>query len=238
MSVAVPRIEKTFASDADFLAAHESEVSAGGLLVRGASVGSLAAMAPCVVVVRVAGREPIELPAFVASARPGAVAVIFDGPPEPLDALARELRRPRSAAPAADEASSRSLADRLPEMTLGQKIQLAMNGDREARILLLRDQNKTLHSFVLKNVRIQLEEVQFAARLPTLAPDALKLISENLQWMATPSVLVGLVRNPTTPVSVALKLLPRVPRSELRAIAKGGARLPLQQEARRLIARG
>lgn len=256
MTVDVPRIARTFATEADFLAAYEAEVSAGGLLVRGASVGSIPAMAPCVVVIRVAELQPIELPALVASARPGAVAVIFDGSPEPLHALAREIRRPRPTAPAGERAVShtpigsrpptesrppietRPLAERLSEMSVGQKIQLAMNGDREARILLLRDQNKTLHSFVLKNVRIQLEEVQFAARLPTLAPDALKFISENLQWMATPSILIGLVRNPTTPIPVALKLIPRVPLSELRAIAKGGARLPLVQAARRLIARG
>jgi hypothetical protein len=78
--------------------------------------------------------------------------------------------------------------------------------------------------------------VQYAAKSPNLAPDAIKLIAEHKEWGTNTTVCTALVRNPKTPVPIALKLLERVPMSELRAIAKGGARDQIVHAARRKVA--
>jgi hypothetical protein len=78
--------------------------------------------------------------------------------------------------------------------------------------------------------------VKAAARSATLAPEALRYIAEHRDWSMNPGVCTALVRNPKTPVPLALEALKRVPASELRAIAKGGARDQLVQAARRLLA--
>jgi hypothetical protein len=120
-------------------------------------------------------------------------------------------------------------------MNVTQKMQLALSGSREERMALFRDINKTLHVYVLRNPRIGLDEVQHAAKQSTLGPDALKLISEHREWGGNPAVVVALVRNPKTPLAIALKLLDKVPVADLRAIAKGGARDQLVQAARKKL---
>src|SRR5205085_12379679 len=108
----------------------------------------------CTLAVRIAGRDEAELPATIASINPGAgVAVIFLAEPVALLELAERLRR-AEAAPDAGAAAQANFAERL---------QLAKTGGREERMKLLRDPGKLLHVHVLKNPRITLEEVQWAA---------------------------------------------------------------------------
>lgn len=239
------RLIASYDTAAAFLDAYEAEVSAGGLLVRGTGLTSPGGLDACVVEVRVAGHPPVEVPARVASARGRTVAVVFEGGAGPLDGLARALRGGPAAAAAsppgsppgtAEEEPRGTMAERIAALSLGQKIQLALSGDREARVVLLRDINKNLHAFVLRNVRIGLDEVQFAARLPGLAPEALEAIAKNATWIANAGICAALVRNPATPMAVAVALVPSLPAHELRAIARGGARPPLVQAARRLLA--
>jgi hypothetical protein len=112
---------------------------------------------------------------------------------------------------------------------------LALSADRETRFALIRDTNKALHIYVLRNPRIGIDEVQFAAKLATLSPDALKYISEHKEWGLNSAICTALIRNPKLPLPLAIKLLGRIPSQEVRAIAKGGARQPLVNAARKLI---
>ena len=100
---------------------------------------------------------------------------------------------------------------------------------------LLKKTTKTLHLFVLKNPRIGLDEVQYAAKQPNLSPDALKHIAEHREWGANATVATALVRNPKTPMPLALRLLDKLPLSEVRALAKGGARDQIVHAARRKV---
>ena len=228
-----PLLRATFAGPAEYLAAFDAELSRGGLLVRGAELPGAVAGAACTVAVQVGDGEAVEVPARVAAVVPGVgVAVLFDGRPEALQALADAARNP----PAEDDAPSGSLYDRLKAMTVSEKMQLALSGTREERTALFRDPNKTLHVYVLKNPRIGLDEVQAAAKLPNLSPDALKLVAEHREWSVNAQVCTALVRNPKTPMPLALRLLDRVAPSDLRAIAKGGARDQLVQAARKKLA--
>ena len=222
------RLLAEFESKDDYLAAHEREVSAGGLLVRGAELPAGTPLSDCTLVVRIAGVDAAEVPARLAAATPGqGVVVIFPQAPAPLAALAARLRAPERAA-----------TPRREPLTLVEKMQRASTCDREERFQLLRDPNKQLHPLVLRNLRIAIDEVVWAARLPSLNPDALKLIAEHPEWSQNPTVATALVRNPKTPVPVAVKLIPRLPVSELRAIAKSQGRPPIVSAAKKqLIAR-
>lgn len=230
-----PLLHAAFASPSDFLTAFDGEIAHSGLLVRGAELGAAQAMSECRLAVEVAGSPPVEVPGRIAAVVPGVgVAVIFDRTPAPLAALAETLRAP--AEPAADEAPRGALTDRIKALSVQQKMQLALSGGREERLALIRDPTKVAHVFVLKNPRIGIDEVQYAAKSPNLAPDAIKMIAEHKEWSANAAICTALVRNPKTPVPVALKLMERVPSSELRAIAKGGARDQIVAAARKKVA--
>jgi hypothetical protein len=116
-----------------------------------------------------------------------------------------------------------------------EKMRLALSGTREERLSLLRDLNKLIHVYVLRNPRIQLDEVQYAAKLTGLSPDAMKLIAEHRQWGADPVTCSNIVRNPRSPLHVALKVLDRVPVADLRILARGAGRAPLVQAARKKL---
>lgn len=217
----------------EFLDAYDAEVTNGGLLVRGAAAAALTAGAECEVEVVVPGQAPVVVPARVAAVARVGIAVTFDGEVPALHALAAALRGAK-----ADEApapAQGTVAQRLASLTVGQKIATALSGDRETRIALLRDHNKTLHAYVLRNPRIGLDEVQWAAKLTTLSPEALKVISEHVDWGKNLTICASLVRNPRTPLPIALRLLPRLSPTDVRAIAKGGARDQLVHAARKLL---
>ncbi|HEX8440633.1 hypothetical protein [Archangium sp.] len=242
------RLVAEFTSAEDFLGVHQREMSKGGLLVRGASLPTGASLGACVLVLSVAGQAPVEVPAQIAAAVPGVgVAVMFPGgPPAPLVALLERLRAPAQPAPAEEEvepdadeppapAHNPLMSARLAALSVTEKMQLALSGDREARAYLLRDTNKALHVYVLRNPRLGLDEVIYAAKMSSLSPDALKLIAEHREWGVNTTVCTALARNPRTPVPLVLKLLPRVPMQELRVIAKGQGRAPIVQAARKLV---
>jgi hypothetical protein len=196
---------------------------------------------------------------WIASVAPAGVAVVFGGRPAALLALAdRLLARGAEPAPpvaakpappslpveeAADEEDAGADEGRpagtiyaqLDALSPSEKMRVALSGNREERFALLRDTNKVLHVYVLRNPRMGLDEVQYAAKLTNLSPDALKFISEHPEWGQNATVCSAIVRNPKTPMTIAIRLLDRVPQSDLRTIARGGARQPIVQAARKKL---
>ena len=233
------RLLAEFGTAEEYLAAHDEEVSVGGLFLKGASLEGNATPSACTVVVRIDGEEVAEQEARLAFATPGVgVAVVFVGPPAALDALAARLREPEAEPElgAGDGIQQNSTRQRLAQLSPSQKMALALQCGREERHHLLRDNNKVLHAYVLRNPRIGIDEVQAAAKLNTLSPEALKVISEHPEWGQNPAICAALVRNPKTPMAIALHLLPRIPLNDVRAIAKGAGRQQIVLAARKLLA--
>src|SRR5579859_4901472 len=211
-----------FGTAEDFLAVYEQEIAEGGLLVRGAELPAGTPLADCTLQIRIAGADAATASARLAAATPGVgVMVLFPDAPAPLNALAARLRGP----------------PRKETLSLQEKMHLAMSCDRELRFQFLRDPNKQLHPMVLKNPRIGLEEVVWAAKLTTLNPEALKLIADHKEWSQNPTVALALVRNPKTPAPVAIRLVPRLPVAELRALARSQGRPQIVQAAKKHLLR-
>jgi hypothetical protein len=209
-----------FATPADYLAVHEQEIAAGGLLVRGAEIPAGTPLTDCTLQIRIAGADAAQTEARLAAATPGVgVMVLFAAEPAALNALAARLRGP----------------PQKETLSLQEKMHLASSCDRDLRFRFLRDPNKQLHLMVLKNPRIGLEEVQWAAKLTTLNPEALKAIADHPEWGQNPGIAAALVRNPKTPLPAALKLVPRLPVADLRVLARGQGRPQIVQAAKRQL---
>jgi hypothetical protein len=240
-----PLLVARYASPAEFLTAHATEVRAGGLLVRGATLEKAVAQGECRVEVHVAHERVAELPARVAAVVPGVgVAVTFASAPEPLSAYAQRLHSgeapaeasaPEEHEPEQDKPEHRTVSERIHALSVAQKMQLALAGDRTERFVLIRDTNKVIHIYVLRNPKLGLDEAQAASKLTSLSAEAIKYISEHTQWSANPLICSNLVRNPATPLPLALKLIDRVPLHDLKAIAKGVGRQQLVHAARKKL---
>jgi hypothetical protein len=118
-----------------------------------------------------------------------------------------------------DEAAA-ALRAKLETMPSHEKIQLALHGDRTARLLLLRETNKSFQTFVLQNKRITIDEVRYVAGYRQASADVLNAIAQNKDWSQNAGIASALVRNPKTPSTIAVKLLDKLPLAEVRRLAK------------------
>jgi hypothetical protein len=143
----------------------------------------------------------------------------FDGEPPPIPRA-----RPSTTAP---PATSDSTAD---------KIQKALHGNRDERNAILRDKNRTLYPYVLKNPQLTVDDVLEIAKNAQMTPEVMKQIAERKEWFKRPAIATALARNPKTPPDVAIKALEFVPNEALRQMAKGTGVLPhVAQAARKRV---
>ena len=125
----------------------------------------------------------------------------------------------------------------IDRMSTAQKLQLAMKGERMARMLLFKDPNKSIHTALLQNPRITIDEVKHIAGNRQTTVDALNFIATTREWLTNGSVVGALVRNPKTPGITAAQLIDRLPLAEVRKLAKSNdVPPPVQAAARRKVA--
>lgn len=137
---------------------------------------------------------------------------------------------------ASGHAASGHAAEPSQGAATAKKIQLALHGDKSQRAALLRDPNKMIHAYVLRNPQIQLDEVVTVARMTTVAVDVLTFIASRREWAERSEIALALVRNPKTPVPLAVRLLDHVSPSELRQLAKqANVREPIARAARKKV---
>ena len=233
----------------ELAAVERASLSVGGLLIAAAeprAVGATIAIA-----LRIAGGPTVGADARVVAALPGALALELAAPPgQILEALRRERPSAESAAVAAVEPADRdedsrdgsrslSLWERLRKMTPPQKMLLAPKADRFERAILVQDSDPQVLFALLKNPRLGTDEVLRVAKSSFLSFQAAELILKTQPWFANLDVRVALIHNPKLPVPFALRILPTLPESEVRVLARGAATsMQLRQAALRRLQGG
>ena len=129
-----------------------------------------------------------------------------------------------------------NLYARILRMKITEKLKLALRGNRDARMILVRDTNKLLRRFVLLNPRIGEDEVIAVTRNKSADDELLRMITERREWMRNYQVRLGVATNPKTPLAVALRQLPTLGERDLRMLAKS-RNMPqtVVAQARRLL---
>ena len=133
---------------------------------------------------------------------------------------------------AADPAAATAPA-RHETLSRMEKVQKALHGTRDERNAILRDRDRTLHAFVLKNPQLDADDLVAIARNPQIAGDLLQQIGDRKEWLQRPAVALALARNPKTPPELAVRALEHVPLEAVRQLAKGAGALPHVQAAAR-----
>jgi hypothetical protein len=126
---------------------------------------------------------------------------------EPLvDAAARE----QTADEPPGDGDRESAVQRLANMGFTERLKAAMKGTREMRAILIRDPNKMIAAAVLSSPKLSDSEVESFARMASVSEDVLRTIGSNRSWMKNYGVVVGLTRNPKTPLAMSLNLMARL----------------------------
>lgn len=112
----------------------------------------------------------------------------------------------------------KTLLQRLSSMNVVQRIQLAVKGGREERMLLIRDPNKIVQRGVLQSPRLTDLEVENFAAMANVSQEVLRLIAKNRAFMKNYIVARNLTKNPKAPLDVTLHLLPRLTPLDLKQL--------------------
>ena len=119
-----------------------------------------------------------------------------------------------------EQAEKKSLIARLVTMTAAEKMVEALKGGREARMMLIRDRNRTVWSAVLSNPGMNESDAEQIAKMRNVAPDVLREIAKNRMFVKRYTVAHELVKNPKTPHEVSSKLLARLKDRDLKRLIK------------------
>jgi len=138
--------------------------------------------------------------------------------------------------PEGDRPPPQSLYARIFEMGMAEKIKLALRGNRDARMILIRDGSKLVRRFVLQNPRITDGEVIAVARNRSADEELLRTISIRREWMRNYQVRLALATNAKTPLPIALKQVATLAERDLRQLAKSkNVSQTIAAQARRLL---
>ncbi|OGR11692.1 MAG: hypothetical protein A2341_02435 [Deltaproteobacteria bacterium RIFOXYB12_FULL_58_9] len=101
-----------------------------------------------------------------------------------------------------------------------QKIALAMRGNREARTLLIRDNNRMVATSVVRSGRMTEQEVLMAAQNRSVSDEVLRIVANSKDMTRPYGVKVALVNNPKTPQPTAMRFLTVLRQADIKLIAK------------------
>jgi hypothetical protein len=117
--------------------------------------------------------------------------------------------------PVEAEDDRESAVQRVANMGFTERLKAAIKGTREMRAVLIRDPNRLISTSVLSSPKLSDQEVEGFARMPSVSEDVLRIIGSNRAWMKNYSILVGLTRNPKTPLALSMNLMARLTERDL-----------------------
>ncbi|MGH9311999.1 MAG: hypothetical protein ACRD1S_02260 [Vicinamibacterales bacterium] len=103
-------------------------------------------------------------------------------------------------------------------LSILDRMKLAMKGTREQRQVLIRDPNKIVAAAVLSSPKLTKSEIESFARMANVAEDVLRTIGMNRSWTKNYSVISALARNPKTPPAISLGLVGRLNERDIKNI--------------------
>ncbi len=150
--------------------------------------------------------------------------------PEPEPAIESESEPEEE--PSAEDEATDSLTDedleeeslskyqQLQELTVADKIKMALTGDKEWRTLLIRESNKQVNTAVLKNPRISEGEVLTVAKNRSSSEELIRIILLNRDWVKLYDMKKALVAHPRTPLQTAMRYMTFLSEKDIREFAK------------------
>jgi hypothetical protein len=121
-------------------------------------------------------------------------------------------------------------------MGIGEKIKMALTGDKEWRAILIKDANKLVSAGVIKNPRITDGEILTILKVGVQNDEIIRLICANKEWVKNYMIRKGLISCPKTPLPNALRYLATLNEKDLAGYAKSkNVSSVISTQARRML---
>lgn len=118
-----------------------------------------------------------------------------------------------------EEEKRMSPLQRIAQMRVGDRVQLAMKGTREERYILIRDGSKVVSSAVLESPKLTDQEAETFAAMKNVQESVLRGIAAKRKFMKLYPVVRALTSNPRCPLDVALPLMKTLLVQDLRNLS-------------------
>lgn len=105
-------------------------------------------------------------------------------------------------------------------MGIGEKIKMALTGDKEWRAILIKDANKLVSGSVIKNPRITDAEILNILKVGVQNDEIIRLICANKEWVKNYLIRKALISCPKTPLPNALRYLATMNEKDVAGYAK------------------
>jgi hypothetical protein len=154
-------------------------------------------------------------------------------PPEPPEAVAPVEAEPEPE-PVLTEAEAKAryltleeqgqadkvhVVQKIYTMNTAEKLITALKGSREERAILIRDPNRLVSSAVLGSPRITDAEIESISAMKNVSDEVLRKIGNHREYTKRYAVVSNLVRNPRTPIGIALTLVSRLNPRDLKGVS-------------------
>ncbi|MDT8070706.1 MAG: hypothetical protein ROO76_21300 [Terriglobia bacterium] len=103
-----------------------------------------------------------------------------------------------------------STLQKLARMTVGERVQAAMKGNKDERFILIRDGAKVVALAVLESPKVTDTEAEMFASMKNVQEAVLRGIAAKRKYMKNYAVIRALINNPRTPLDLALPLMPHL----------------------------
>ena len=143
-------------------------------------------------------------------------------PPVSIEEATETYRDEREDAKLDEEEKKKreSILKRLVKMSAAEKMIEGLKGDREARMMLIRDRNRVVYSAVLASPKLTNAEIEAVAAMRNVSPEVLRTVGGKRNWVKRYGVSHELVRNPLTPVEISMKLISRLNARDLKRLTR------------------
>jgi len=78
------------------------------------------------------------------------------------------------------------------------------------RAILIRDPNKMISATVLSSPKLTEQEVATFSRMTNVGEEILRIIGSNRAWTKNYGVVLGLTKNPKTPLAMSMNMMNRL----------------------------
>lgn len=160
----------------------------------------------------------------------------FIDEPETEEVTAASEASPRDAEQATKKPDRMPVLKLINGLNVAQKVALALKGNKEARMILVRDSNRVVAGAAIRSPRITDPEVIAAAQSRSVSDEVIRIIAGSKDMVRAYGVKIALVNNPKTPLPTAMRFLPLLRASDLKAVSKS-KNIPsaLVKQAKRLL---
>jgi hypothetical protein len=103
-----------------------------------------------------------------------------------------------------------STLQKLARMTVGERVQAAMKGNKDERFILIRDGAKVVALAVLESPKVTDTEAEMFAGMKNVQEAVLRGVAAKRKYMKNYAVIRALISNPRAPLDLTLPLMPHL----------------------------